>query len=144
MTLVGGLGSNPSGMTITFPGGVAVDATLDGNTIHTDQPPPLGQGEAMTPFDLFFASLGTCMGFYALRFCQERKIPTDGLRIELDRVKDAERHRVSAVRISLELPPEFPEKYVAAIERSVDQCAVKRLLADPPDFEISVRTQVSS
>jgi hypothetical protein len=48
------------------------------------------------------------------------------------------------VRIALELPPEFPEKYVAAIERSVDHCAVKRLVADPPDFEISVRAQVSS
>ncbi len=138
MTLVGGLGSNPSGMTITFPGGVAVDATLDGNTIHTDQPPPLGQGEAMTPFDLFFASLGTCMGFYALRFCQERSIPTNGLRINLHRVYDTARHRVSTVEVSLELPPEFPEKYHDAILRSIEHCSVKRLIAEPPMLELTV------
>lgn len=132
------------GMTISFPYGVTVDATLDGHTVHTDQPAPLGTGEAMSPFDLFFAAMGTCMGFYALRFCQERKIPTEGLRIELDRVHDAEKHRVSTVRIALDLPPEFPEKYVAAIQRSVDHCAVKRLVADPPDFEISVLARESA
>ena len=125
-------------MTITFPGGVAVDATLDGNTVHTDQPPPLGKGDAMTPFDLFFASLGTCMGFYALRFCQERSIPTNGLRINLHRVDDTARHRVSTVHASVELPPEFPEKYYSAILRSIEQCSVKRLISDPPLLELSV------
>lgn len=125
-------------MTISFPHGAAVDATLDGHTVRTDQPPPLGRDEAMSPFDLFFASVGTCMGFYALRFCQERQIPTESLRIVLDRVHDMERKRVSTVRIALELPGEFPEKYVEAIRRAVDHCAVKRLLADPPAFEMSV------
>jgi putative redox protein len=125
-------------MTISFPQGVAVDATLDGHTVRTDQPPPLGRGEAMSPFDLFFASLGTCMGFYALRFCQERNITTEDLRLEIDRVYDAAGRRVSTVRVSLELPPDFPEKYVDAIKRAVDHCAVKRLIADPPAFELSV------
>ncbi len=29
-----------------------------------------GGGAAPEPFDLFLASLGTCAGLYALRFCQ--------------------------------------------------------------------------
>ncbi len=29
-------------ISISFPGGIAVDATLNGHTIHTDQPQPLG------------------------------------------------------------------------------------------------------
>ena len=78
------------------------------------------------------------MGFYALQFCRERQLPTESLRIVLDRVHDAQQKRVSTVRIVLELPPEFPEKYVEAIKRAVDHCAVKRLLADPPAFELSV------
>lgn len=129
-------------MTISFPGGVGIDATLDGNTVHTDQPEPLGRGQAMTPFDLFFASLGTCMGFYALRFCQERSIPTEGLRIVLNRTYDKERHRVSSLHASLSLPAAFPEKYAAAILRSVDHCSVKQLLADPPVIELSVAGSV--
>ena len=133
-----GLNSKPVAMTITFPGGVAVDATLEGNTVHTDQPLPMGQGAAMTPFDLFFASLGTCMGFYAMRFCQERSIPTANLRINLHRVYDTARHRVSTVEASLELPPEFPEKYHDAILRSIEHCSVKRLMAEPPLLELSI------
>ncbi|HEX3531204.1 MAG TPA: FAD-dependent oxidoreductase [Thermoanaerobaculia bacterium] len=68
---------------VTFPGGVAVNAEYKGQIIHTDQPREHGGGgTAPTPFDLFLASLGTCAGFYALRFCQERSLPTDGLGLE--------------------------------------------------------------
>ena len=46
--------------------------------------------------------------------------------------------RLDSVRIELRLPPGFPEKYRQAIVRAVDQCAVKRAIADPPRFEIEV------
>ena len=29
----------------------------------------------------------------------------------------------------------FPDKYRAAIERAMDPCAVKRAIAEPPEFE---------
>src|ERR1700690_284134 len=109
-------------LSISFPGGVAVNATLDGHTAHTDQPQPLGEGTAMSPFDLFLASIGTCMGFYALRFCQERGIPTDGLALTLDSVRDEERKRVATLKIALQLPRDFPEKYVTAMHHAVDHC----------------------
>ena len=34
--------------------------------IHTDQPAPAGGDSAPSPFDLFLASIATCMGFYAI------------------------------------------------------------------------------
>jgi ribosomal protein S12 methylthiotransferase accessory factor len=48
---------------VSFPGGVRVDASYRGNVVHTDQPAPLGENTAVSPFDLFFASIATCMGF---------------------------------------------------------------------------------
>ena len=127
-----------SSVTVSFPGGVAVDATYKGHTVRTDQPLDAGGADsAMSPFDLFFASIATCMGFYALRFCQQRDIPTDGLRLTLDPIRDEEQKRVTVVRVALELPPGFPEKYRAAIERAVDQCAVKKHILDPPKFELN-------
>jgi putative redox protein len=125
-------------ISISFPGGVAVDATLGGNTVHTDQPRPLGEGAAMSPFDLFLASIGTCMGFYALRFCQEREISTVGLALTLDSIRDEERKLVATLKIALRLPRDFPEKYVDAIRRSVEHCSVKRHLLEPPAFELSL------
>jgi putative redox protein len=125
-------------MTISFPGGVTVDATIHGHTVRTDQPVPLGKDTAMTPFDLLFASLGTCTGFYALRFCQERSIPTEGLSLTLEPVRDEQRKRVTTVRIALQLPQGFPDKYMEPIRRAVDLCSVKRHLLEPPTFELTV------
>lgn len=128
-------------ITISFPGGVAVDATLHGHTVHTDQPPPLGGGSAMSPFDLFLASIGTCMGFYALRFCQERGISSDGLGLTLHAIRDEQQKRVATIEVALQVPRGFPAKYRDAIRRAVDHCSVKRHLLEPPDFEVVVKDQ---
>jgi len=65
-------------MIIDFPGGARVDAHFGPHTVMTDQPPVAG---APTPFAVFLASIGTCAGIYVLGFCQQRGIPTDGIRI---------------------------------------------------------------
>jgi ribosomal protein S12 methylthiotransferase accessory factor len=123
--------------TVTFPGGVAVDARLREHVIHTDQPPSAGGADlAPSPFELFLASLATCAGFYALRFCQERQIPTAGLGVTLE--DERENGRLTKLRLDVTLPPEFPEKYRAAILRAVDHCAVKRALVEPPEIEVGV------
>jgi len=90
----------------------------------------------MSPFDLFLASIGTCMGFYALRFCQERNLPAEGLGLTLEPLREGDGKRMTALRIAVALPAGFPEKYRAAIERAIDHCAVKNQLANPPRFEL--------
>ena len=55
-------------MKISFPGGLAIAAEIDGFNVLTDQPEQNGgEGTAPSPFDLFLASLGTCSGFFGLR-----------------------------------------------------------------------------
>ncbi len=34
------------------------------------------------------------------------------------------------------VPPEFPEKYHKALIKVADQCAVKKTILNPPEFEI--------
>ncbi len=130
-------------MKMTFPGGLAVNAEYKGMTIRTDQPASYGgRGTAPAPFDLFLASIGTCAGFYALRFCQERGIATEGLGLALATELDTDSKRIGTMRLELQLPDGFPEKYRTAILRSVDQCTVKRHLVDPPRFEITIEAPV--
>jgi ribosomal protein S12 methylthiotransferase accessory factor len=123
---------------VSFLGGVAIEANLEGQSVRTDHPAPLGGGTAATPFNLFLASIATCMSFYALRFCQERGIPTEGLGFSFDVEQDEPKKRVLAFRAALALPAGFPEKYRDAIRRAVDQCTVKRHLLEPPAFELTV------
>jgi ribosomal protein S12 methylthiotransferase accessory factor len=129
----------PVSMTISFPGGAAVDARFRGHTIHTDQPLAAGgEDSGSSPFDLFLASIGTCMGFYALRFCQQRGLATEGLSIDVRFEREPDGKRVANVRAEVALPEAFPAKYHDAILRAMDQCAVKKALAAPPEFDIAL------
>jgi putative redox protein len=125
---------------VRFPGGLAVEADLEGFTVRTDQPQAAGGGRsAPSPFDLFLASLGTCAGYYALRFCQARGVPTEDVTLKLTAERDPEVKRVTRIEIDIELPPDFPERYRDAIVRATDQCSVKKHLLDPPKIEVTAR-----
>ena len=125
-------------MEISFPGGVSVNSIYRGHTVTTDQPPPLGKGSAPSPFELFLASIGTCAGFFALRFCQEREIDASDLRVGLNFERDPEKKRIRKIQISVELPRGFPDKYRQALVRTIDQCTVKRHILEPPEFEVGL------
>ncbi len=124
-------------MEITFPGGARVDAAFRDFVIKTDQPPRGGgEGSAPTPFNLFLASIGTCAGIYVLSFCQKRDIPTEGIRIRQSTEKDPETRMIKRVNMDIDLPPDFPERYTAALIRSAQLCAVKKHMEKPPEFDI--------
>ncbi len=126
-----------SEMQIGFPGGAAVEAQFEGTTIRTDQPVRHGGGgTAPAPFELFLASIGTCAGYYALRFCQERQIATEGLGLSMSWERNPATKLIATIRIEMTLPPGFPEKYRSAIVRAADQCAVKKHLAEAPAVEV--------
>lgn len=123
-------------MEISFPSGKKVDAHFKGFTIKTDQHErDGGEGTAPTPTFLFFASLGTCAGLYALNFCETRKIDTAKLKLVLDFESDQKTHMVKKIVIKLTLPPNFPGKYITAIVKAMDLCYVKKHLHEPPEFE---------
>lgn len=121
-----------SEMTVDFPGGKRVTAYYDGFDITTDQGVDSGgDGSAPEPYDYFLASLATCAGFYVLKFCEGRSIPTDGVALRQTWERD-EKKRLVRVAIEIRVPPEFPEKYHKALVRAANTCSVKRTLQDPP------------
>jgi ribosomal protein S12 methylthiotransferase accessory factor len=129
-------GDTVMAMEISFPGGKKVDALFKGFTIKTDQvEKDGGEGSAPTPTYMFFASLGTCAGIYALNFCQKRKIDTQKLKLVLDFKTNKKSYMVEKIRMTLTLPPDFPEKYIPAIIKAMDLCYVKKHLHEPPEFE---------
>lgn len=128
---------------VTFPGGKRVDASHAGHVIHTDQSLSHGgQGLAPEPFELFLSSLATCAGLYVLVFCQARGIPTDKLSLVQDQI--FEDGKLQRVRLSIVLPPGFPEKYVDAVRAAANGCKVKKTLATPPELEVVTVPTVES
>ena len=125
-------------MEITFPGGVAVEAHLDGTTIRTDQPARHGGGgTAPSPFELFLASIGTCAGIFALGFMQQRGIDPEGSSIAMSPQFDPNVGLITKIDLEMKLPAGFPEKYKAAIVNAMNLCTVKKHLHQPPEFDIT-------
>jgi putative redox protein len=123
---------------IDFPGGAKVDAHVGSHIIHTDQPVQGGgEDSAPAPFTMFLSSIGTCAGIYALGFCRQRGLNTDGMKIIQRMVSDPMTHMISKIDLEIVLPKDFPDKYRAAIINSVELCAVKKHLQQPPTFEIT-------
>ncbi len=127
-------------MEVILSDGLKVDVRFGDFLVKTDQPVFAGgDGSAPEPYALFLASLAACAGIYVKVFCQRRKIPEEGIRIRQQMHYDEATRRLSRVELILELPPEFPEKYRDAVARAAAQCAVKKTMDNPPEFQVTTR-----
>lgn len=124
-------------MEITFDGGKVVSAHFRGFTLKTDQPETSGgTASAPTPFELYLASIGTCAGIYVKSFCDNRHIPTDGIKVIQHTDFSEETGLPVKLTIDIQVPPDFPEKYKASLVSVAGLCKVKKSIIDPPVFEI--------
>jgi putative redox protein len=124
-------------MEITFDGGKVITAHSHGHIIKTDQPISAGgDNTAPSPFDLFLASIGTCAGIYVKSFCDNRKIPTDNIKIIQSAEYDKESGLPVNIKLDIKLPADFPEKYKASVINVAELCKVKKSIANPPVFQV--------
>jgi putative redox protein len=128
-------------MEIKFPGGARVDASFGPYTVHTDQPPPGGEGSAPTPFAVFLTSIGTCAGIYVLGFLRKRGLPTEGVSLHQHMRANPITGMVDEISIDILVPPDFPERYYEALIRTAELCAVKKHFENPPSFNIQTRVK---
>ncbi len=126
---------------ISFEGGKKVASTFEsGLQMMTDQAVENGgEGSYPEPFACFLGSIGTCAGIYVLEFCNARKIPTE--KVSLTQTVEFEldpqgKRRVSKVGLTINLPPEFPERYQKAIVKAAELCSVKKAIMHPPEFVV--------
>lgn len=124
-------------ITVTFPGGAQICAQVGEFFIPTDQPiEDGGTNSAPAPYDLFLTSIATCSGIYVARFCQQRELSTEGMTMTLEIERNAELAKLEKVKIAIQLPDGFPDKYKKAVVRAAEMCSVKKALLDPPEFEM--------
>jgi ribosomal protein S12 methylthiotransferase accessory factor len=126
-------------MEIYFAGNKQVFADFNGFTVKTDQAVRGGgEGAFPEPFALFLASLGTCAGIYVKSFCDQRGIPTEGIRLTQEPKFDPIRHIIGEIDLKIHVPAEFPEKYDQALVQTAGLCTVKRHLKEDITFKVVV------
>jgi putative redox protein len=115
-----------------------VSANYKGFTIVTDQPEKAGgNNSALSPFDLFMVSIGTCAGWYVKSFCQKRGLSEKGIKISQKTRFNIDKKLHEKIEIELTIPADFPENYIEPLIKAASACTVKKHLADAPEFEIT-------
>ena len=124
-------------ITVTFPGGKKVDAEINGRTVYTDQSVKEGgEASAPSPYEYMLAALATCAGFYVLSYLQARDLPFADVKIKQIHEFEKKAHKLQKVSLIIELPKSIDEKHYQPIERSAQKCSVKKLMENPPEFDI--------
>ena len=126
-------------MKISFPGGKKVDINYKNFVIKTDQPIKYGgENSNPEPFSLFLSSIGACVGYYILSFCQERDINTKELKLIVKTIKNNQTNMIDQIDIRILAQKNFPDKYLKSIIKTANLCAVKKHLENPPKIEILI------
>lgn len=121
---------------VTFPGNKKVDVEFDNFTVKTDQKKLYGGDDtAPEPFNIFLSSIASCAGIYAVSFCDTRKLDTTGMHLILEIVIKEGQKYMDELKLTLHVNKDFPEKYIKAIIKSMNSCAVKNQLH--PDIKTS-------
>jgi len=127
-------------MKISLIENVKFEAECRGHRIVLDQPIDDGGSDAgMTPVELFIASLGSCIAYYAVIFCQRRKIPSDDLNVELGWEWAEDPHRVGAIDLTITLRKKLTEKEKTGLLRMVKGCTVHNTMRNLPEIAFTIK-----
>ena len=121
-------------------GGDKYAIDIRGHQVRVDQPLDEGGDDtAPTPTELFVASLGLCVAFYAGRFLDRHGIDRTGLAVQVAwRMAEGRPARVGQIVITVTPPHAMPPERLPAFLAVARGCTVHHSLAQPPAVDISL------
>ena len=124
---------------VSMMAGQQLKASFGEFEIISDQGRELGgQEEYPDPFSYFLASLPLCTAFYIRRFCEQRDICTDGMKVIQDNTNIGDDNYKKKLSITVKLPEGFPTKYKKALIAAANTCTVKKVVQALPEYEIDI------
>ncbi len=118
---------------INYKNGVQFSAICRGHEILGDQPLDNGgQDGGMTPPEWFLAALGSCVGFYALKYLEARKFDPSQLSIRVTADKVTEPARLDHILIQINPGLELEARHLQGLVKAADACILHNTLTNPP------------
>lgn len=129
-------------VSVDYKGKLQFKAIARNHRILSDQPVENGGEDAgMTPPEWFLASLGSCVGFYAVQYCQARGLDASGLKIEVSAQKTVDKPaRLDDILIDLVLPIALDPKHQRGLRLAVDACLIENTLTHSPRITTRLKT----
>ena len=126
---------------VTLEGGFNFKAVCHGHEVFTDQHLADGGTEkAMTPAELFVASLGTCIGVFALRFCKRHNLPSEGLGVSLDWEVVQNPSRIGSIKAEIHYPHDIPADQKKGLLRMAEACFVHETILHKPEITVELKS----
>jgi uncharacterized OsmC-like protein len=131
---------------VIYQGQVKFEASSRGHKILTDQPLDNGgQDEGMTPPEWFLASLGSCIGFYAVKYLEARHLETTGLSISVTAQKTTSAPiYLDPIEIQIHVPIPLEQRHQQGLIKAADACLIHNTLTQHPTVVTHLRLPTSS
>lgn len=124
-------------ITIDWRSGVQLAVAVRGHRVIIDQPKEEGgDDQGITPVEMFIASLGACIGYFAVRFCRRHNLPTEGLAAAVSWDYAEQPHRIGTISPRVNLPKGFPAAMKDRLQKVVEGCTIHNSLTHPPQIEV--------
>ncbi len=120
--------------------GVELDVQARRHHLVVDQPVEEGgKDRGMTPTELFAGSLGACIAYFAVRFCQRHHQSTDGLRVSMEWDYKEQPHRIGSIRAQVDLPKGWNPDLNDRFHKVLEGCTIHQSLKFEPDIAITLQ-----
>lgn len=97
-----------------------------------------GADEAPNPTEMFVASLAACVAYYAGRYLSRHDLSRDGLMVSAEYEVAERPARVSAVRLTLNVPGGVPDERREPLLAVASHCTVHNTLTHAPEVNVQL------
>ncbi len=126
-------------ITTKFNGALRFDTEVRGHKITMDNPVDAGGSDAgPTPPEFLVASLTSCVGIYAVFFCNKYGISPEGMEVSADYEKVSAPTRIGKINITISLPAGIPEDKNEAFMKTIQHCLVHNTLEIAPEVTMTL------
>lgn len=130
--------------TATFLDGVKFQVDVRGHRVVADLPVEnKGTNAGIAPPEFLLVALSTCAGYYALEYLRGRKLPTEGLKVEVTAEKLKSPARLGNFRIEVTVP-DLPAEHEQLLLRAVTSCLIHHTLMNPTSIETVIHAPVAA
>ena len=128
-------------VTINYLSGKAFEVKVRDHVLICDQPLKSdGQDRGPAPAEFFGASLGACIGYYAMSYLEARSLPTEGLQVHTSWEGTDKPKRIASIKTRIVLPDGVPEVNHDRILRACQRCLIHNTLHEPPEVSVEIDT----
>lgn len=125
-------------VTVTYEKGVQFTVLAGTHRIVCDQPLEHGgENQGPTPPEFLLASLGTCVGYYALQYLKLRSLPTDDLTVTVSAEKAKQPARLADFKVEV-FAGELQQKDIEGVTRAASACLIHNTLNSFPAISVVV------